>query len=507
MALDANIRGSVTGNGAEVDSNNNLLVNGPGYTTGGVPRGGTDTNSMSVSMFSEVDAGIKTGLRETVSAEVDKDYRLRVGLDNMLDQELFNYTTQNNSKHTVTFTTLVPTCTAAGINTNSTSLTTTGSGNTFGTFAQFPVGGTNTIVCEMSVAFSAQPNANQAIDFGMFQRGAATPFLPLDGVYFRVDSNGVSGVINTNGTEQTQLCNLALGAGAWVYTNNATNRYLIQMNNVSTTFWINNYKVAEIATPIGTNMPCKSQALPWSIRHGIVGAAGAAMQAIVSDYKIFIRGPVFADDLGTVGSRVFGSYQAPSGSGAIGQLVAGTVTTGTLVKPAAALPANASLTAGLPAALGGRALETVTLAVSTDAMFSSYQVPAASTTVPGRRLKITGIMLSAYISTVIAGGPWQTEYYLAFGHTAASLATADTASMATATTKAPRRIFLPGFTQTVTATQAVSTMVAQPATQIMFDQPIYVNPGEFVALVGNRSGTVGTSGVISHNFQLLYSWE
>lgn len=63
------------------------------------------------------------------------------------------------------------------------------------------------------------------------------------------------------------------------------------MNNVSTSFWINNYKYGEIPTPSSLNFPCKSVALPWSFRHAIVGgAAGAVLQSVVSDYRVFTRG-------------------------------------------------------------------------------------------------------------------------------------------------------------------------------------------------------------------------
>lgn len=495
---------------AEVDSSNNFYVTTPGFTSGGVERGGGSKNAGGVTMLSGVDDGEANGLREVLSPEVDKDYRLRVAHDNPLDQELFNYTAQNTGKHTFTFTTLAATIGTGGITTNSGSITTTTTGLTFGTFAMFPVGGTQTTVCETSVAFSAQPTANVVFDFGLFQRGATTAFAPLDGVYFRLNSAGMFGVVNSGGVETaTAVFPLALGAGTFAYVNNATNRYLIQVNNVSTSFWINNIKYGEIATPAALNFPCKSLALPWSFRHAIVGgAAGTVLQAVVSDYRVFIRGSQYSDDLGIVGNRVFGSYQGLSG-GTMGQLVAGTVTTGTLVKPTAAVPLNASLAANLPNSLGGRIYEALTagLAVNTDGIFASYTVPAGSSTVQGRRLRVNGLKFSGFVSTVVAGGPSNTEWYLVFGHTADSMATADSASMATATTKAPRRVMLPEFTQTITAAQAANTAVAQFMAAAQFDYPIFVNPGERIALVGNRTGTAMTAGVISYTYQFEYSWE
>ena len=125
------------------------------------------------------------------------------------------------------------------------------------------------------------------------------------------------------------------------------------------------------SNPAGANFPCKSLALPWSFRHAIVGGtAGAVTQALFSDYKVFQRGVAYADTMGQVGNRVYGSYQGKS-TDTMGQLVAGTVTSGTLVKPTAAIPANTSLVANLPNSLGGRIYEQLTggLAANVDAIF------------------------------------------------------------------------------------------------------------------------------------------
>lgn len=497
--------GSNATGAANVDANYNLMTNTPGYTSGGVALGGTDTSAGAVAAFSEVDAGTKNGVRQTLSPEVDLDYRLRVAHDTKLDQELFNYTAQNTGKHTFTFTTLAATIGTSGITTNSGSITTTTTGLTFGTHAMFPVGGTQTTVCETSVAFSAQPNANTLFDFGLFQRGVTTAFAPLDGAYFRVSAAGVFGVVNSGGVETSSaVFPNALGTGTYAYTNNTTNRYLIQMNNVSTSFWINNYKYAEIATPASLNFPCKSTALPWSFRHAIVGgAAGAVFQAVVSDYRVMIRGPLYSDELSFVGNRVFGSYQGLS-NGTMGSLATYVNST----NPTAAAPSNTALTANLPSGLGGQGLVTAAAAAATDGIWASYQVPAGSSTVGGRRLVLRGVLVDAVnTGAAVATTATTVQFSLAFGHTAVSLATADTASMATATTKSPRRIALGYMTWPVAA-----AIGAQPQTGALFvdlgDAPIFVNPGEFVALVGKfLVGTATASQTISFTYTPVYSWE
>jgi hypothetical protein len=68
---------------------------------------------------------------------------------------------------------------------------------------------------------------------------------------------------------------------------------------------------------------------------------------------------------------------------------------------------------------------------------------------------------------------------------------------------------LAAFTQVVTAAQAVSTIVSQPGgSGVDFTRaPIYVNPGEFVAVVAKKVGTVATAGVLGHVIRFDYSWE
>lgn len=423
----------------------------------------------------------------------------------MLDQEQFNYTSQNTGKHSHAFTTLTATVSAAGLLTNSGNITTTTTGMTFGTFAFFPVGGTQTAVCETSVAFTAQPNANTVIDFGLFLRGATTAFAPLDGVYFRMTSSGMFGVINISGVETSSaVFPLALGAGTWAYTNNQVNRYLIQVNNVSTTFWINNYLMGEIPTPVGASFACKALALPWSVRHAIVGgAAGAATQALISDYRVFVRGSQYADRLSIVGQRVLGSYQGLSGN-TMGSLA----TYPNSTNPTAAAPSNTALTANLPGGFGGQGLVTAAVAAATDGIWGSYQNPAGSVLVQGRRIAIRGVYIDAVnMGAAVATTATTIQFSLAFGHTAVSLATAETGSFVTATAKAPRRIALGIMTWPVGA-----AIGAQPQSGRMFadfgDSPVYVNPGEFVALVGKFIvGTATASQTIQFVWQPVAGLE
>jgi len=452
-----------------------------------------------VSCSQNVDSGALTGVNYQLSPECDTDYRLRVGQDQLLDQELFNYTAQNTSKHAFAFLTLTCTVSANGLLTNTAGITTATTGCTFGTFAAFSLNGTAPLHCEISMSFSAQPVSNTIIDFGLFQRAAANPFAPLDGVYFRLDSAGLQGVVNNNGIETlTGIFPLAAGAGTWVYTNDQVYRFLIQVSNVNTTFWINNELAGTIVNPVAQSQPIRSASVPFSIRHAIsAGGAGGVLRATVWDYRVGFRGPAISEDLGTVGNRLFGSYQGLSGN-AIGSLAA---YTNNLAPTAGVLPTNT--TAALGTGLGGQFQELFTLALNTDGIISSFANPASSTTLQGRRLRIHGVRIESFVSTVLVGGPSNAIWALNFGHTAVSLATAESASFATATAKAPRRIVL--GQQAVGAAAAVNTALA--VISMTFKEPIYVNPGEFVAVSKKYYGTVGTAGVIQNLITFDYGWE
>lgn len=235
-----------------------------------------------------------------------------------------------------------------------------------------------------------------------------------------------------------------------------------------------------------------SSTLPFSVRHAIAGgAAGGVLQFLLSDYTLSYGGMNVPRNWNDWGNAILGSYQGLSG-GTMGSLA----NYANSANPTAAVPTNT--TAALGTGLGGQFWETDTLAVTTDGVIQSYQVPAGTANVQGRRLAINGVQIQSAIQTVLVGGGYLASWSLAFGHTAVSLATAEAA-----TTKAPRRIPL-GF-QTVAAAAAALSLLQ--TINVRFDSPIYVNPGEFIATVKKKIGTAPTGGVVAHLITFDYGWE
>ena len=500
MALDSVIRGSGSGTGAEVTTTNRLKVD---LETDVATNPG---NVGGVRCFSENDTGYVLGTPSLMSPEVDSDFRIRTSSDVLLDDETFNYVAQNTGKHFYNTNTLAFAWTAGNLITNSGNTTTTNTSGGLSSYAMFPILGTQTLACDSELSFSQQPTTNTVIDFGLFLRSTSNPLTPTDGVYFRLSAAGLQGVVNYNGTEtNTGTFKQSFGGVDWTYVNNKKYQFILYITTRSVQFWINDagniQMYGEIETPEGQGTPCMASALPFCIRHAIVGGtAGGVVNAQLARYNVRQGGSNVVSTLGEMSNRIYGSYQGLSG-GTMGGLTAYTNST----NPTAAVPSNTALTANLPSGLGGQAWETFTsgLALNTDGILMSYQVPAGTVSVAGKRLKITGVKMTSFVQTAMTGGPLVNTFALAFGHTAVSLATAEAAA-----TKKPRIILLPELTQSVAAAAAAGTVTSQPGSAMcLFPEPIYVNPGEFVAFTVKHIGTAATAGVIGYNIQYVYSWE
>ena len=497
MALESNILGAVSGTGADVNASRQLKV---------VPETDAATNPNNVGtirIFGENDAGQITGNTSLFSPEVDIDYRLRVSQDLILDDEVFNYTAQNTGKHNFTATTMAAAWTAGNFTLNSTSITTTTTGATLSTYACFPNNGTATLSADFEVSFSATPQTNVFVEIGLGIPGGATG-APTDGVFLRVSSAGVQGIASNNGTEtSTGIFPLADGAGTWVYDLNKKYQFIVYQGMTKAVFWVNDgtgaVALGEIPLPAGQGRMTMSQGLQFFAKQRITGgAAGGAFQTQLGAYCIRIGGSNLTSTFSTQGNRIYGSYQ-----GASGGTMGGLSTYVNSTNPTAAVPTNTALTANLPGGLGGQGAVTAQAAAATDLIWSSYQVPALTVNTAGRRLVLRGVELDLVnLGAAVATTATTIQFCIAYGHTAVSLATAEAA-----TTKAPRRLPM-GF-----ATWPVGAAIGQQPqagkiTVDLGDAPVFINPGEFIALVGKfLVGTATASQVINFTYTPIYGWE
>ena len=485
MALDVQI----TGNLDQVGNVKTALTLDPQYIGG-------------VRLFSQNDSGAVTGKPSLLSPEVDADFRFRVSQDLILDDESFNYTAQNTGKHNYIATNLVNAWTAGNLTTNSSSITTVNSGSVFATYAAFPNNGTQTLSADVELAFSNQPVSNTIIEFGLGIPGSQL-VAPLDGVFMRLTSAGLIGVASNNGTETPIAFPLSNGTGVWAYTPEKKYQFIIYQGMVKASFWVNDgvstTLLGEIPLPSGQGRMTMGQGLQFFIKHRIVGgAAGGILQAKVGAYNVRLGGSNLTSTISTQGNRIYGSYQGISG-GTMGSLS----TYPNSANPTAAAPSNTALTANLPSGLGGQGAVIAAAAAATDGIWSSYQVPPVAVNSGSRRLVIRGVQLDLLnLGAAVATTATSIQFSLAYGHTAVSLATTDGAA-----SKSPRRLPL-GY-----ATWAVGAAIGtQPQggklTLDLGDAPVFVNPGEFVALVGKfLVGTATASQVINFTWTPIYGWE
>lgn len=438
-----------------------------------------------VRMFSENDPGEITGTPYIYSPETDDDYRLRTALDCLCDSEVYNYVAQNTKKHIYRNTTMTMGWTAAGLQTNASGITTTTTGASVQTYAAFPVIGVANLYFERRVGFSSLPVSNTIIDFGGGILNTSNPFAPADGCYFRLDSAGIKAVYNINGTESEYLLD-------FTYVVNQKYVFIVSVNQREVKFWIDGKLYKKVELESTQNAPVMSTSMASFIRHAIVGgAAGGVISATTAYENVSIGGIVASDRLSAQGNRMYGAHRGLSG-GTMGSLA----NYANSANPTAAVPTNT--TAALGSGLGGQFWETDTLAVTTDGIIQSYQVPALSVNGNTKRLAIRGVKIDSYVQTALTGGGYVAQWSLAFGHTAVALNTAEAA-----TTKAPVRVGL--GVQSVASGAAV--LVKLDTIVVDFDMPIFVEPGEFVQCVKKKVGTAPSAGVIAHVISYDYGWE
>lgn len=473
------IRG-FSGNIVEVDASRNMHVK--------LPDASTPATVGAIGMYSVNDDGAHTGgVKSIRSPETTQDYRLRQVYERSLDIETFNYAAQNTGKDTYANTTMTATWSAAGITTNASAITTTATGLTIGSYAEFPLGNATATYCEYTAGFSALFQSNVVIDYGLFRRGAANQYVPADGVYFRFNAAGLQGITNYNGVETGDT---GVFAG-WVPTLNTKYKFTITLNEGVTEWWIDDELWGTVITPAGQGQPCLSSTLPWSIRHAHPGVAGSVVQMQVTDVAVSQDSPAMVWSAQDMGAVLYGAYQGLSG-GTMGSLA----NYANSANPAAAVPTNT--TAALGSGFGGQFWETDTLAVTTDGIISSYQIPAGTVAIQGRRCYVYGVKISSYVQTVLTGGGYNAQWSLAWGHTAVSLATPEAA-----TTKAPRRKALGA--QSVAAALAALSVIT-PEIERNWKAPVVVNPGEFIQTVKKKVGTAPSAGVIAHTVDFEYGW-
>lgn len=452
------LEGNISGNIAEVTTSNELKValqsdeSLAGYAT----------------IISENDDGAITGEKYRLSPETSYDYKLRVGMDTFLFDEIFPGTVLNSNLWTAPVTTMAVTVANGFAFLNSGLSAANNAVARLSSYRSFPVYGSTSTYCETAVQFGSVPTANNVTEFGF---GIATgTTAPTDGAVFRLNASGeFRCVVIANGVEvQSNSLSFVDLVDA-----NQTKSFIVALGQNIATFWIEDVLVAKINLQnAGYSMTCSAN-LPVYFR-----TYNTALTSVAQSIKVSFVNVALGD---WHYNKPYSHAAAGAGrNSAITQT--GATTNGQTAQwtnsanPAAATPTNT--TAALGSGLGGIFIANINaLAVTTDFVISSYQVPLGTATFPGKSLYITGIRINSVNTVAVngAGGPTTWAMALAFGHTAVSLATTESS-----TTKAPRRF--PLGVQTLPA----SAPIGQLSTEIInlsLQSPIGVQPGEFAQVI------------------------
>jgi hypothetical protein len=467
MALDTNIVGSNLDAGGNVKV---TLTTNPTYMGGAL-------------MFSENDPGDVTGTPFIRSPETSHDYRLRVGVDSIWDEDVFNYAAQNFNKHKYTNSTMTITWAGGFLTTNAISSTAATNTCQLQTYRHFPMQGGGGIYCEMSIALTNNPVTNSVIDFGLFLPGATGANTPLDGVYFRVNNTGISGVVNYNTAEQVELL-------TFTPTINEVYKYVISVSPDEVEFWINDVLYAAVpkAAIAGASMYTASN--PFAIRQHNTGIPSGNISAKVSNYTIGFA------DMDNV--RLWASNKCGQAMSAV-NFPSGMAAGNTANNVLNTVPGTVTLTASTAPAtnnLGGSFVFAAPAGTENDFPLFAFQNPTPSAAITGRNLVIRGVWVDTWNQVVaVATTPTIFQWSVATGSTASTLATTDGAA-----SRLPKRVHLGVQSYVVGAAVGYSA----PRVDCNFDAPLVVEPGCFFHVilrvpVGTATGTETFRGAVGVN--------
>jgi len=474
MSLASIIRGVLTGNGAEVDTSNNLRVRLPSL----LAEAGFNAP------VAEVHDGSVGAARLLRALDLSPDFRLRAGIDSVVWQDTFSHAVFNTSTYQGVTSTMTISLTGGRMVFNAGNNTASANVARAQTYRSFPVIGTYPTYVDYWLMMTQDPQANNITEFGL---GIATGVAsPTDGVFWRYNASGeLRGVVNNNGTE-TQTSTITPPAP------NTVAHYLIVVHNDRTEFWIDDELMATIDTPATNGSPCQSNALPLLMRIYNNGVTAQAQRMEVAAINVTL-GDMASNRLWATQMVGMGrsSVNAPDGA-----------TAGFTANHAnSAAPASATLsnTAAGYTTLGGQWQFAAVAGAETDYALFAYTVPAGTAANPGKNLVIRGARVDTFnMGAAVATTPTLLQWAIGVGGTAVSLATVDSA---TAGTRAVRR--LPIGAQSL----AIGTVVGGAANQpvdINLDAPLICEPGTIVHLilkmpVGTATGSQIVRGTATFN--------
>jgi hypothetical protein len=495
--------GNSSGNGAEVDTNNNLKVNMP--TT--ASQSGYVQNA-----YLANSSNTKTGQITEDGGYMNATHRPLLDLSFNSASGTWSPIIGTNA------TTLTKAVSNGFMRLNSGASTTTTTGISIYTTCVFNIKQGVELRIKMNVKHTNAAATNKQMEWGLgyynFAAGQANAMNEFIG--FRITAGGVlQGVLAyTTGGAPTEST-VTINSGT-PYTDGQAKEYEIRISNRKVEYWANGTLHNTIAIATDVYSVLKAVAYPFIARVFNSGAASAAPLLDIGSVTIF--------RLGADVDISFATINAIAGKAShyfVPDLLAGGGTNpfnfpGTGTAPTAATGSNTASVLNNSSQLGGFFRmngASFNVAVHNNVLVTGYQNPSLPTANGAannaRNFICTGATIAPMVvSGALTGGPFTAIWFLTVGGTALSLATTDADGTTAVAQKAPRVITL-GRTVSFGATAAAGVVeTGQGDTSYFFETPLPVHPGEFICL-GLRIITVTavTAGTIDGAVYLNGYWE
>jgi len=466
----------------------------------GLPTNVTDG---AIRIFSENDDGKVVGTPYLKSPETGLDYRLRTGRDTILFSDSFNSVAQNTNTWNYVFATLTAAQPGAGtVNFGVVQGTTSSHGAFMRSFQHFPLIGTSALSAEFTMGqFTAALVTNEVWLAG-FGIPTAAVTIPTDGVWFRLTSAGLEGVLMFNGSPTPtgvikSFDSIVVGD---------LDKYVIVVGEREVEYWFDDILLKTQLIPNANGQPFLGKTTPVFMMKYNTGAVSNTNTMRVADVTVTLY------DIDTL--KAFPHAQATGGFqssvGQNGQTPGATSSNyAQAALPATAAGSNTALTTNLPAGLSGIGIMTAqatNTGAGGDMLAASFLNPAATVNITGRNLVITDIWVAAMnTGAVVAGTPTSLIWGVKYGHTAETLVTGETASFATATTHIPRGIPLGVMYAPI---GAVIGATYDRDLMRNLETPIVIRPGERIALTARfRVGTATASQEVTYVYAFNGYWD
>lgn len=417
-----------------------------------------------VTLQAEPDPGGTTGTRLVRALDITDDFRLRVGEDVIVLQDVFIGAAINTALWFQNATTMTITVASGFLNLNAGAAVAINNVARVQSYRTLPVYHTFPTYFEFLAVYQTvnpTPPANNVTEMGVgFASGVAAP---TDGAFFRWTTTGVfEAVISYGGVETSSVALTPPSIGI-------VHHYIVSVTTNKGEFWIDGVLVASLdGTAAGAPTTTSSVNLPVLMRTYNSGVPAAAVILKVAEVSCSFgdQGP----------SRPWEVCMVGQGQSAIQGQTGGTMgSTSNNTNSAAPAAATLSNVAAGYATLGGQFTFVSVAGAETDYALFAFLIPAGTSTLAGKNLYITGVRISSFVAgAAVATTATVLQWTLGVGCTGVSLATAEAAGG-----KSPRRLNLG------VQSFPVGAAIGADAVDISrtFSSPQFVEQGTYVHII------------------------